>query len=125
MRVAVIGSRGFSVADIGRYLPAGTDEIVSGGARGVDSCAAAYARSNGLKFTEFLPDYSNFGKKAPLLRNIKIIEYADRVLAFWDGESHGTRFVIKKCREFNKPIDVVMLTDVTPSGQLTIPTEKD
>ena len=36
MKVAVIGSRGLSVTDLGRYLPENTTEIVSGGARGVD-----------------------------------------------------------------------------------------
>ncbi len=39
MKVAVIGSRGLTVEDLGKYLPEGTTEIVSGGARGVDTCA--------------------------------------------------------------------------------------
>ena len=40
MKVAVIGSRGLTVMnDLGKYLPEGTTEIVSGGARGIDTCA--------------------------------------------------------------------------------------
>ncbi|MCL2199413.1 MAG: DNA-protecting protein DprA [Defluviitaleaceae bacterium] len=39
MIVAVIGSRGLSVPNLGDYLPTETKEIVSGGARGVDSSA--------------------------------------------------------------------------------------
>ena len=35
MKVAVVGSRGLHVEDLGRYLPADTTEIVSGGAVGV------------------------------------------------------------------------------------------
>lgn len=39
MKVAVVGSRGLHVEDLGRYLPADTTEIVSGGAVGVDTSA--------------------------------------------------------------------------------------
>ena len=90
MKVAVIGSRGLSVKDLGKYLPADTTEIVSGGARGVDTSAKEYANAHGLKLTEFLPDYQKYGRAAPLKRNITIIEYADIVFAFWDQKSHGT-----------------------------------
>ena len=43
MKTAVIGSRGIAFVDLTKYLPEGTDEIVSGGAKGVDACAAEYA----------------------------------------------------------------------------------
>lgn len=99
MKVAVIGSRGLSVPHLEKYLPQGVTEIVSGGARGVDASAAAYAREHGLRLTEFLPEYDLYGHRAPLIRNISIIDYSDMVLAFWDGQSHGTSFVIQKCRE--------------------------
>ena len=75
MKVAVIGSRGLSVTDLGRYLPENTTEIVSGGARGVDTSAREYALSHGIKLTEFLPEYTRFGRSAPLKRNITIIEW--------------------------------------------------
>lgn len=53
MRVAVIGSRGLMVDDLGKYLPDNVTEIVSGGARGVDSCARSYAQTHGIKLTNF------------------------------------------------------------------------
>ena len=99
MKVAVIGSRGLSVTDLGRYLPENTTEIVSGGAKGVDTSAREYALAHGIKLTEFLPEYTRFGRSAPLKRNITIIEYSDIVLAFWDGKSRGTKFVIDNCRK--------------------------
>lgn len=97
MRVAIIGSRGLKVDDLEKYLPKEVSEIVSGGARGIDSSAREYAVSHGLKLTEFLPDYSRYGRAAPIKRNISIIENADYVLAFWDGKSHGTKSVIDAC----------------------------
>ena len=99
MRVAVIGSRSLTVSEIGKYLPPNTTEIVSGGAKGVDMSARDYANRHGIKLVEFLPDYNKYGKLAPLKRNLQIIDYADYLLAFWDGKSRGTKFVIDNCRE--------------------------
>ena len=106
MKVAVIGSRGLWVERLEDYLPEGVTEIVSGGARGVDTCARNYALFHGLELTEFLPEYGRYGKGAPLRRNIAIIEYADLVLAFWDGRSRGTKFVIDNCKKRNIPVVV-------------------
>ncbi len=111
MKVAVVGSRTLVVSNLGVYLPPETTEIVSGGARGVDSAAAAYARTMGLRLTEFRPDYAAYGHAAPLLRNLQIIDYSDLVLAFWDGRSRGTAFVIERCRKLNKPLRVFRPTD--------------
>ena len=106
MKVAVVGSRSLTVTNLEKYLPPNTTEIVSGGAQGIDQCARRYAREHGIKLTEFLPDYPAYGRSAPLRRNIEIIDYSDVVLAFWDGVSHGTAFVITKCKERNTPCKV-------------------
>lgn len=109
MKVAVIGSRNLTVSNLKKYLPSETTEIVSGGAKGIDTSAKEYAIEQGLKLTEFLPDYRRYGRGAPLKRNLKIIEYADVVLAFWDGKSRGTNFVIDHCHKMGKKIDVFVL----------------
>ena len=104
MKVAVIGSRGLSVSDLGRYLPETTTEIVSGGAKGVDTSARKYALAHGIKLTEFLPEYTKYGRSAPLKRNITII-----VIAFWDGKSRGTKFVIDNCRKLGVEVRVYIM----------------
>lgn len=106
MKVAVIGSRSITQIKLEDYLPEGTDEIVSGGARGVDTCAKNYALANGIKLTEFLPDYERYGNAAPLRRNDLIVDYADEVLAFWDGSSTGTQYVVRRCRMTGTPVKV-------------------
>ena len=98
MKIAVIGSRNLVVTDLQRYLPSGVTEIVSGGAQGIDTCAREYALAHSLKLTEFLPEYHKYGRGAPLRRNLEIIDYADAVIAFWDGQSRGTKFVIEQCK---------------------------
>ena len=75
----------------------------------MDTCARAYAQHHGLKLTEYLPEYSRYGRVAPLERNITIIENADLVLAFWDGKSHGTKYVIDNCKKRNIPVEIHIL----------------
>ncbi|MBE6606686.1 MAG: hypothetical protein E7635_06585 [Ruminococcaceae bacterium] len=107
MKVAIIGSRGLCVNDFSPYLPDGITEIVSGGARGIDTSAREYANRHGILITEFFPEYDKYGPKAaPHIRNDKIIDYADIVLAFWDGRSRGTRSVIEKCKQRGKKVIV-------------------
>ena len=92
MRVAVIGSRTLHIENLKDYLPDDTTEIVSGGAKGVDADAKEYATQNQIPITEFLPDY------------------ADIVLAVWDGKSRGTKFVIDQCKKKNIPLRIIYQT---------------
>lgn len=106
MKVAIIGSRNLYIDNLDKYIPEDTDEIVSGGAVGIDTCAKEFALKNNIKLTEFFPEYNKYKKYAPLKRNIKIIDYADIVIAFWDGKSKGTKFVINECKKINKKLIV-------------------
>ena len=108
MRVAVIGSRNLRVADLQRYLPKDVAEIISGGARGIDSCAREYAVLRGIPLKEFFPEYERYGRAAPQRRNLKIIESAGLVLAFWNGSSRGTKFVIDACKKRGVPVKVFL-----------------
>ncbi len=105
MKVAIVGSRGL-VADISEFIPKETTEIISGGAIGIDKCAEKYAKQNNIKMTVIKPNYKEYGRRAPLIRNLEIIDKADLVIAFWDTKSNGTRFVIEKCRERQKNIKI-------------------
>lgn len=109
MKIAIIGSRGISVSNIGDYLPPECDEIVSGGAKGVDTCAAEFAKRNGLRLTEILPQYDKYGRAAPIVRNKEIVDYADSVIAFWNGHSKGTLSVINYCKKRGVPCRVITL----------------
>ena len=111
MTVAVIGSRNLTIHNLEKYLPPQTTELVSGGAKGIDSCAKAYADKHQLPITEFLPAYHRYGKGAPLRRNLEIISYADFLLIFWDGKSSGTKFTIEQCKRQRKPHMVYLMAE--------------
>ncbi len=87
-------------------MPDGTDCIVSGGARGIDRCAADYARRHSLQLIEFLPDYEQYGRRAPLIRNMDIVRECDMLIAFWDGKSRGTKFTLNEAKKQGKPFKV-------------------
>ena len=106
MKVAIIGSRSLTVENLQEYLPDSVTEIVSGGAKGIDACAKAYAQKAGLPLTEIRPDYARYGKAAPIRRNYEIVDLSDEVIAFWDGKSKGTLSVIEYSRKKGKKITV-------------------
>ena len=110
MKLAVIGSRNLKIKNLGDYIDGECTEIVSGGAVGIDTCAKNYALERGIKLTEFLPDYKRYGRGAPLKRNNLIIEYADKVLAFWDGASRGTKYSIDYAERLGKRATVILIS---------------
>ena len=107
MKIAIVGSRQITVHNIGNYVSK-EDEIVSGGAVGVDRCAADYAKKNGLKLTEFLPQYEIYGRIAPIIRNKKIVDYADKIIVFWNGKSKGALSVIRYAEKTRKSCEVII-----------------
>ena len=85
-------------------------EIISGGARGIDSAAEKYWRQ---KFSNKEPEYSlrimpanwdKYGKSAGQIRNIHMAAEADALIAIWDGESPGTQNMIKIATRKQMPI---------------------
>ena len=129
MRVAIIGSRNAAIQAPEDYLPLDTTEIITGGARGIDTDAIACAQRLCIPYRVFLPDYARYGRAAPLRRNDTIIEESDIILAFWDSCSNGTAYVIRKCKKLHKPLRVYLpnnsdgwnlqdeITTETPSTQ--------
>jgi predicted Rossmann fold nucleotide-binding protein DprA/Smf involved in DNA uptake len=110
MKVAVIGSRGLHV-DVSAYIPPEATEIITGGARGIDTQAERYANERGLKLTVFRPAYDILGPRAPLARNEQIVSAADMVVAIWDGRSRGTRHAISRAMQQNKPLQIHVIDE--------------
>lgn len=105
--VAVVGSREWpdsdAVTDYVNSLEPGTT-VVSGGARGVDQWAEIAALDRGLPTLIFKPDWDQHGNAAGFIRNMDIVDHADRVVAFWCNGSKGTKSSIDYAREQGKPV---------------------
>ena len=69
--------------------------IVSGTARGADRLGERYARERGYEIRQFPADWLNDEKKAGPIRNAKMADNADALIAFWDGQSRGTKNMIE------------------------------
>jgi adenine/guanine phosphoribosyltransferase-like PRPP-binding protein len=110
MKVAIVGSRNLS-PNIEPYLPGETTAIVTGGAKGVDQAAMDLADRLGLELIVFRPDYKRYGRGAPIVRNKQIVQESDLVLAFWDGQSRGTKNAISLAQKLDKPFRIVRIDD--------------
>ncbi len=113
MKIAVVGSRTFKdillMAHI--LIPEwnnAEDTLISGGAIGADSLAEELINSHFInpKVVIFKPDWGKYGKRAGFIRNELIINEADKVIAFWDGQSKGTKHSIDLAIKARKPVDI-------------------
>lgn len=106
VKLAIIGSRGL-VVDVGKYISCVPACIISGGARGVDTCAAEYAAAHNIPLRVFRPDYAAHRQGAPIRRNEIIARECTEMLAFWDGKSKGTKYTIEYARKLKKVVHVI------------------
>ena len=111
-KVAIVGSRTFTDYELAeKFIDKVCDDdailiskIISGGAKGADTIAEEYARNHNIETQIFKPDWEKYGKSAGYKRNVDIIENCDICIAFWDGESKGTKHDIDLCKKLNKLI---------------------
>lgn len=93
MKIIVAGSRGITDREYIKKQMAkmieNKYELVCGMAAGVDVVARDIAMECGLTVHEFPADWNTLGKKAGYLRNVQMAEFAEGLLAIWDGESRG------------------------------------
>ena len=87
-------------------------EIVHGNASGVDSMADYYANERNIKVTKFPAEWESLGRKAGPIRNRKMAEYGDYLIAFWDNKSRGTKNMIEEIRKLDKPHSVIYIVEV-------------
>jgi len=105
MKTIIAGSR--TINDIREVEKAIKDsgfiitEIVSGTAYGVDKLGERYANVHNIPVKRFPADWEKYGKCAGILRNIQMVEYADALIAVWNGKSKGTRNIIIEANDRN------------------------
>lgn len=124
MKIAVVGSRKYTdqekfAEELHKILKPFEDDatpitILSGGAKGVDQMAQRYAATHAYDFVLFKPYHLidpnvEYSPKYFFTRNKQIADNADLVVAFWDGESSGTRHIVEYCQRNRKSYKKVKL----------------
>lgn len=108
MKVIVAGSReGFVARNVFEAIEESgftVSEVVSGTARGVDKDGEYYAKCRDIPVKQFPADWDAHGKRAGFLRNEQMAQYADALVAVWDGQSKGTKHMIDTMKKLNKPV---------------------
>ena len=82
-------------------------EIVSGNAKGADILGEEYAELRDYKVSKFPANWDKHGKGAGYKRNVEMADYADALIAFWDGESKGTMHMINIANKKGIQVKVV------------------
>ncbi len=82
-------------------------EIVSGACKGADFLGEKYAAERNYPIKQFPADWRRYGKSAGLKRNTEMAAYADALIAFWDGESKGTKHMIDLATQAGLKLKVI------------------
>jgi uncharacterized phage-like protein YoqJ len=93
--------------------------VISGGAVGADALAEEWAIENEIEFQVFKPQHKDFPKSirrfaAPHARNTLIAEHSDVIIAFWDGQSTGTKDTINKAIALSKKVYIFEIKIINP-----------
>jgi len=88
-------------------------EVVSGAARGVDQWGEAWAKEHNKALTRFPAEWETHGKSAGFKRNAEMAEYADALIAVWNGTSNGTKHMITTMQKLGKPVYIYNVKDAT------------
>ena len=89
--------------------------VISGGAKGADTYGVQWAQSRGIQTKEYKPDQrlintTNF-RNAAMTRNTDIVNNSDRVVAFWDKKSTGTKDTLTKAKKSKKKVSYFNVGD--------------
>lgn len=87
----------------------GITEVVCGGAKGVDTLGKYWAESMEVPVKMFPADWSTHGKSAGPIRNVEMAQYADALVAVWNGSSKGTKHMIDTMLSLGKETHVFVL----------------
>ena len=135
MKVIIAGSRKITnINYLYKALQASefeVTEVVSGGAKGIDAMGEKWAKLHEVPIKRFNAQWTNLSHKdakikkrndgteydllAGFRRNQAMADYADALLAIWDGKSGGTQDMINKAIKGNLKI---YLYDLTEKGLL-------
>jgi hypothetical protein len=85
----------------------GGDTWAHGGAVGFDTQISNFARAHGIKEIVIKPEYTKYSKVAPLIRNRKIVEVGEILIACYDGrKTGGTKYTIEYAKKTGKKVVV-------------------
>ena len=110
MRIGIVGSRNFNNYSFFQIcldeLNLDISTIISGGVIGADTLAERYAKENDIELLVLKPEWNKYGKGAGFIRNTQIVNESEMIIAFWDGESNGTRDTISKAKKKDIPVKI-------------------
>jgi hypothetical protein len=113
MKTIIAGSRKLTdmtlLLQVLQHYPYPIEEIVSGGANGVDRLGEIYAQTHDVPLRQFKADWKEHGRSAGHIRNGKMAIYGEALIALWDGSSRGTKNMIEQAMQHSLVLTVVTI----------------
>lgn len=78
---------------------------------GVDLCVRTWAREKQYPLAVQIADWASYKLAAGPIRNERMIKQADKLVAFWDGRSKGTKSAINLAVKHHVNFEVIFLWD--------------
>jgi len=81
--------------------------VVSGLAKGPDTIGKLWAVKNNLPVEEHPANWVKYKNSAGAVRNKEMEKVSDGLIAFWDGQSKGTKMMIDIMQKKNKLVKII------------------
>lgn len=110
IRVCIAGTRTFNDYSLlktiitNAFFDISRLHIISGHAKGADELGERFANENNLLLDIYPADWRLYRNRAGAIRNTEMAQVSDCLVAFWDGESRGTKNMIKNMKKLKKPV---------------------
>lgn len=110
IRVCIAGTRTFNDYSLlktiitNAFFDISRLHIISGHAKGADELGERFANENNLLLDIYPADWRLYRNRAGAIRNAEMAQVSDCLVAFWDGESRGTKNMIKNMKKLKKPV---------------------
>ena len=85
-------------------IPENEITILSGHCKGVDAMAERYAAEHKICLQVYPAEWSIYGRAAGPVRNRRMVEECDMVIAFWNGSSRGTVSLIESAKKQGRDV---------------------
>lgn len=92
-------------------------KFISGMAKGADKLGELFAKERGYRVCAFPADWNKHGRIAGFIRNEQMAVYASEkheefesygvLIAFWDGQSKGTKNMIDNANKYGLEVHVI------------------
>ncbi len=107
MKIAIVAKKDLRIPNMQSYIPTYTSEIVTIDDMNVNFDIVQLCKKYGFQMTVFYKNENRYSTGAWIIRNMEISDYADELVAFYNGDSREIEHMVECFKRNNKLIRFV------------------